>query len=638
MDKLFEPSRKFIKSTNLYKFQTYLEQKLSKKFLNYNKLWLWTNKNPGEFWESIVEYFNIDLERKRFFKAYKKKSFWNSIFFDNSNLNYYDLISKNNSSDLAIEFIGENKFSEKIIYSDLNKRINALSNFFRDKGIKKGDVIVGYLPNIPDTVISFLSAAKIGAVWSSCSADFGTQAVIDRFSQLKPKLLIVADYYFYNGKKFQYSKNLRTLKANLNNPLILKTSYPSKNNTSELKKIYNHKKYLKLNKNISLSFNHPLYVLFSSGTTGLPKCITHGHGGSLLQHLKELALHTNVKSEDKMLFLTTCGWMMWNWTVSNLLLGSSIVLYDGSPFYPNINRVINITKDTNSTMLGAGAKVYETIQNNYKSNKKNILKKINCFISTGSPLSPDTFKFINKSLNSKSFIHSVSGGTDIVSCFMLGIPTLPVYSGEIQGPGLGMDIDVFNDNGKPTKKTGELVCKTPFPSKPIYFWNDRLNYKYKSAYFKKFPNIWSHGDYVKKTKNGGYVIFGRSDATLNPGGVRIGTGEIYSCLQKFHWIEDCLATGYLTKNDEKIVLFLKLLNTKINVDFNTILKKHLKTSLSPRHVPWKIFIVKDIPRTKSGKNSEILVKKIINNDKVQNLGSLANPESVIEYRKININE
>ena len=247
MDKLFEPSRKFIKTTNLYKFQTYLEQKFSKKFLNYNKLWLWTNKNPGEFWESIVEYFNIDLERKKFFKAYKKKSFWNSIFFDHSNLNYYDLISKNNSSDLAIEFIGENKFSEKIIYSDLNKRINALSNFLRDKGIKKGDVIVGYLPNIPDTVISFLSAAKIGAVWSSCSADFGTQAVIDRFSQLKPKLLIVADYYFYNGKKFQYSKNLRTLKANLNNPLILKTSYPSKNNTSELKKIYNQKKYSKPN-------------------------------------------------------------------------------------------------------------------------------------------------------------------------------------------------------------------------------------------------------------------------------------------------------------------------------------------------------------------------------------------------------
>ena len=639
MDKLFNPSKKFIKTTNLYKFQTYLEKKFSKKFVNYNKLWLWTNNNPGKFWESIVEYFNIELEKKRSFKAYKKgNSFWNSTFFDNSNLNYYDLISRNNSSNLAIEFIGENKFSEKITYNDLNKRINALSNYYLDLGIKKGDVIVGYLPNIPDTIISFLSAAKIGAVWSSCSSEFGTQAVIDRFSQLKPKLLIIADHYFHNGKKFNYSKNYRILKTKLNNPIVLKTNYPSKYNTSKFKKIFNQKKYSKFNKHVSLSFNHPLYVLFSSGTTGLPKCITHGHGGSLLQHVKELALHTNVKSKDKMLFLTTCGWMMWNWTVSNLLLGSSIVLYDGSPFYPNTNRVINMTRKSKSTMLGAGAKIYENFQNNYKSNKKNVLKKINCFISTGSPLSPDTFKFINNNLNSKSFIHSISGGTDIVSCFMLGVPTLPVYSGEIQGPGLGMNIDVFNEEGKPTKKTGELVCKTPFPSKPIYFWNDNSNTKYKSAYFKKFPNIWSHGDYVKKTKNGGYVIFGRSDATLNPGGVRIGTGEIYNCLQKFHWIEDCLATGYLTKNDEKIVLFLKLLNSKITVDFERILKKHLKTSLSPRHVPWKIFKVKDIPRTKSGKNSEILVKKIINNDKVQNLGSLANPESVIEYSEININE
>ncbi len=639
MDKLFEPTNKFIKSTNLYKFQIFLEKKFLKKFSSYNKLWRWSNDNPENFWESIVEYFNIHLEKKRSFKAYNKKNYFlNSTFFNNSNLNYYDLISKNNSSDVAIEFIGENKYKEIITYGDLNKRVNALSNFFQSLGIKKGDVVVGYLPNIPDTIISFLSAAKIGAVWSSCSADFGTQAVIDRFSQLKPKLLIIADHYFYNGKRFDYSKNLKLLKQSLNNPRILKTSYPSNKSTSQFKKIITQKKYKKINQHVLLDFNHPLYVLFSSGTTGLPKCITHGHGGSLLQHLKELALHTNVKSKDKMLFLTTCGWMMWNWTVSNLLLGSTIVLYDGSPFYPNTNRVISMTKDTKSTMLGAGAKIYETIQNKYKSNKKNVLNKISCFISTGSPLSPDTFKFINKNLNSQSFIHSVSGGTDIVSCFMLGIPTLPVYSGEIQGPGLGMNIDVYNEKGKPTKKTGELVCKTPFPSKPIYFWNDKLNRKYKSAYFEKFPNIWAHGDYVKKTNNGGYVIFGRSDATLNPGGVRIGTGEIYNSLQKFHWIEDCLATGYMTENDEKIVLFLKLSNSKITIDFRDVLKKHLKTSLSPRHVPWKVFVVKDIPRTKSGKNSEILVKKIINNDKVQNLGSLANPESVSEYRMINVNE
>ena len=289
-------------------------------------------------------------------------------------------------------------------------------------------------------------------------------------------------------------------------------------------------------------------------------------------------------------------------------------------------------------MLGAGAKIYEVIQNDYKNKTNNILKNLKCFISTGSPLSPETFKFINKKLNSNAFIHSISGGTDIVSCFMLGIPTLPVFAGEIQGPGLGMNIDVFNEKGKSTNKTGELVCKTPFPSKPIYFWNDKKFKKYKSAYFEKFTNIWSHGDYVQKTKNGGYIIFGRSDATLNPGGVRIGTGEIYNSLQKFNWIKDCLATGYITGNDEKIILFLKTNKQIISANYNISIKKHLKSTLSPRHVPWKIFNVSDIPRTISGKNSEILVKKIINNDKVQNLGAIANPDVIGEYLKLKINE
>ena len=494
------------------------------------------------------------------------------------------------------------------------------------------------MPNIADTVIAFLAAAKIGAVWSSCSSDFGSKAVIDRFSQLKPKLMVVADHYFYNGKKFNYSKNLRQIQKKIGNPKILKTNYPCKNNNSELHKIYNNKKFQLSEMTEIVDFNHPLYVLFSSGTTGLPKCITHGHGGSLLQHLKELSLHTNVKPKDKMFFLTTCGWMMWNWTVSNLLLGSSITLYDGSPFYPNKDRVTQLTKKSKSNMLGAGAKIYEAIQNNHRSSKKNLLPDLKCFISTGSPLSKSTFQFINHTLNKKSFIHSISGGTDIVSCFMLGVPTLPVYAGEIQGAGLGMNIDVFNEKGKPTTQTGELVCKTPFPSKPIYFWNDKNFIKYQSAYFEKFNNIWSHGDFVKKTKNGGYIIYGRSDATLNPGGVRIGTGEIYSALQNFPWIKDCLATGYLMDNDEKVILFIKSVKNKVPSNYTDLIKKHLKSTLSPRHVPWKTLIVKDIPRTKSGKNSEILVKNIINNDKVQNLGALANPESVEEFRKMKIDE
>ena len=638
MTKLYQPSLKKIHSTNLYKFQNAVEKKFNKKFTNYKKFWQWSNSHSDQFWSFLIEYFDIPLTKKKTFKVLNPKSdFWRMVFFDKSLVNYYQLIFNNVSQDLAIHFVGENEFEEKLTYKNLNDRVNSLSNYFKSLDIKKGDVIAGYLPNIPDTIISFLAAAKIGAVWSSCSSDFGMKAVVDRFSQLNPKILIIGDYYFYNGKKFEYSKNLSQLKRKLNNPIVIKTGYPSSNPKSQLSKIYSNKRYQVNSAPDQVEFNHPLYVLYSSGTTGLPKCITHGHGGSLIQHIKELSLHTNVKVKTKMFFLTTCGWMMWNWTVSNLLLGSCIVLYDGSPFFPNMNRIINITKKTKATMLGAGAKIYEAIQNNYKGTIKNRLKNIECFISTGSPLSPETFKFINKKLNSKAFIHSVSGGTDIVSCFMLGVPTLPVFAGEIQGPGLGMNIDVLNDRGKPTNKTGELVCKNPFPSKPIYFWNDKKFKKYKAAYFEKFTNIWSHGDYVQKTKNGGYIIYGRSDATLNPGGVRIGTGEIYNSLQKFNWITDCLATGYLIDNDEKVILFIKS-SQKLPNQYDLMIKKHLKSTLSPRHVPWKIFNVTDIPRTKSGKNSEILVKKIINNDKVQNLGAIANPEVIKEYKELKINE
>ena len=638
MTKLYQPSLKKIHSTNLYKFQNAVEKKFNKKFNNYKKFWQWSNSHSDQFWSFLIEHFDIPLTKKKTFKVLNPKSdFWRTVFFDKSLVNYYQLIFNNVSQDLAIHFVGENEFEEKLTYKNLNDRVNSLSNYFKSLDIKKGDVIAGYLPNIPDTIISFLAAAKIGAVWSSCSSDFGIKAVVDRFSQLNPKILIIGDYYFYNGKKFEYSKNLSQLKRKLNNPIVIKTGYPSSNPKSQLSKIYSNKRYQVNSAPDQVEFNHPLYVLYSSGTTGLPKCITHGHGGSLIQHIKELSLHTNVKVKTRMFFLTTCGWMMWNWTVSNLLLGSCIVLYDGSPFFPNMNRIINITKKTKATMLGAGAKIYEAIQNNYKGTIKNRLKNIECFISTGSPLSPETFKFINKKLNSKAFIHSVSGGTDIVSCFMLGVPTLPVFAGEIQGPGLGMNIDVLNDRGKPTNKTGELVCKNPFPSKPIYFWNDKKFKKYKAAYFEKFTNIWSHGDYVQKTKNGGYIIYGRSDATLNPGGVRIGTGEIYNSLQKFNWITDCLATGYLIDNDEKVILFIKS-SQKLPNQYDLMIKKHLKSTLSPRHVPWKIFNVTDIPRTKSGKNSEILVKKIINNDKVQNLGAIANPEVIKEYKELKINE
>jgi acetoacetyl-CoA synthetase len=610
----------------------------------YSKLLKWSIDNPKKFWNSIWDFTKVKGFKSQ--KYEKSNVFFKNKFLKNSKLNFAENLMSKNDDSKAITFINENGIKKIITWRELNRNVYKLVTFFRSIKIKEKDRIAAYLPNLIETVESFIATSAIGSIWSSCSPDFGTNGVIERFSQINPKVLIICDRYFYNGKEINVIKRLPLILNKIKSiKHVIIINYPEKS-LLKLNKLKNIK-YISWNSIMKINpirfkfkkfdFEHELAILYSSGTTGKPKCICHRSGGVLLQHLKEHQLHSEIKENDNVFYFTTCGWMMWNWLVTVLASKASIVLFEGFPMYKRSDLLIKLADEEQITLFGVSAKYIDALnKSNVLNKKKYKLKNLKTICSTGSPLSEDGFKFIYKKVKSNVHLASISGGTDIVSCFLLGNIYEPVIAGQIQNKGLGMDVDIFNDHGKPIKnKKGELVCKNPFPTMPLKFWNDKNNTKFKEAYFNKFNNIWHHGDYAEIKKTGGFIIYGRSDTTLNPGGVRLGTSEIYSEVEKFKEIKESIAIGQSWDNDIRIILFV-IMNQKYKLNNELIkrIKIQIRANASPRHVPSKIINVKDIPRTKNGKIVELAVKNIIEGNEVKNKEALANPEILDEFKNL----
>ncbi len=627
---LWQPSQKLKQESILQDFCKFINFKSTD---NFKDLWQWSIKNPEEFWSKFWDYSKI-IGDKGSEIIKKDKIFNKSKFFPDSKLNYAENILKKKSNDIAISFLSEKGFEEYITWNKLYEKVCKFSNYLKKLNLKKGDRLAAYVPNKIETIISFLACAKNGIIWSSCSPDFGAQGVVDRFKQIEPKVLITSDYYFYNGKKIKILDKVdEVLKQIPSIKRVIVYNYYKKEKEN-LKDFIDFEETLNIELDESFErfeFNHPIYILFSSGTTGKPKCITHGTGNVLIEHNKEFMLHCDIRDNEKLFYYTTTGWMMWNWLVGGLATGSSIFLFDGAPVYPKIDILLEYCQNKKINLFGVSAKYIDHLKNE-KYNSKNLdLNSIKIITSTGSPLAEESFKYVYDNIKKDVHLASIAGGTDLVGCLVLGNLFSNVHKGEIQGQSLGIDVDVFTDEGNSTADgdKGELVVKQPFPSMPIKFWGDDDGQKYHKAYFTRFKNIWHHGDFIERTNKNGFIMRGRSDATLNPGGVRIGTSEIYQQVEDIDFITEGLVVGQDFDDDVRIILFVTTKNNQ-EIDEEKIksIKSRIRKNCSPKHVPSIIIKVPEIPRTKSGKIVELAVRQVINGEKINNKEAIANPESL----------